>query len=172
MSDKTNNTIPLRSGDKKNFQTILNAAENGDLALVSAVRNATGEDVGLICAMSAVEDAPGETMIMPLGVMIEDNPFELYTPPGGLDDQERVQKGKPIASQNAQLLALSSASSSLKLEAEDVRHNEDFRMAAATLASELSGRAHALTIDMNNCAEHSNVRSDDGQASDDTESEG
>ena len=172
MSEKTNNTIPLRVGDKQNFQTIMKAAENGDLALVSAVRNSDQANVGLVCAMSAVEDLPGETMIMPLAVMVEGNPFDMYTPPGGFDDQDRVQKGKPIASQNAQLLALSRAATAIDNEAKDLRHNEDFRLAAATLASELSGRAHALTIDMNNSTGHSDARSDAGQASGNTALEG
>jgi hypothetical protein len=135
----------LRPGDKKNFQTILDAAENGDLAIIQAARRCGGKEVALICAVGTGEDEK-DVRFTPLAVMMEEDPFESFIPFTVDPDQtEYIQRGKPVASQNAQLLAMSMAAEAMKREAEDVRHNEDFRLAAATLSGELSGRAQALT---------------------------
>jgi hypothetical protein len=143
---KPDATIALRSGDKKNFQTMLKATENGDIALVSAIRRSDGSNVALACAMGREDD--GSIMVVPLAVMVEGgNPFNDFIPAGGTTDPERVMNAKPVASQNAQQTALDRAADLIKKEAQDVRHNEDYRLAAATLAQELVGRSHALSVD-------------------------
>lgn len=74
-------TLPpkLRKGDRTNFNTLLRAADNSDLALVSAIRKDDQLPVALICAMSVNED---ETITpIPLAVMVEGNPFEIFEDP-------------------------------------------------------------------------------------------
>lgn len=69
----------LLPGDKTNFATIVSAASAGDLALVSAIRKSDGASVALVCAMADLGD--GQIMPIPLAVMVEGNPFELFEDP-------------------------------------------------------------------------------------------
>lgn len=64
---------------KKNFNTLLLAAERHDLALVSAIRKADQAPVALVCACHKDED--GKIAIVPLAEMIPNNPYELYENP-------------------------------------------------------------------------------------------
>lgn len=73
-----NQPKPLRSGDRSNFSTLLKAARNGDLALVSAIRKRDGANVALVCAMSRGQ---GLYYPAPLAVMIEGNPYEDFEDP-------------------------------------------------------------------------------------------
>lgn len=76
------NTPPtLRQGDRTNFQTLLRAADDGVLALVSAIRKADQQPVGLVCAMQSNRD--GTITPVPFAVMVEGNPFELFEDPTG-----------------------------------------------------------------------------------------
>jgi hypothetical protein len=69
----------LRKGDQSNFQTLLRAAGDGALALVSAIRKADQQPVALVCAM---QQNPDETITpVPFAVMVEGNPFELFDDP-------------------------------------------------------------------------------------------
>lgn len=69
----------LRRGDSHNFDTLLRAADDGALALVSAIRKADQQPVALVCAMQENED---ETITpVPFAVMVEGNPFELFEDP-------------------------------------------------------------------------------------------
>ena len=69
----------LRRGDRRNFDTLLRAADDGALALVSAIRRADQQPVALVCAMQQNED---ETVTpVPFAVMVEGNPFELFDDP-------------------------------------------------------------------------------------------
>jgi hypothetical protein len=69
----------LRQGDRHNFETLLRAAEDGALALVSAIRKADQQAVALVCAMQQNGD---ETITpIPFAVMVEGNPFELFEAP-------------------------------------------------------------------------------------------
>lgn len=69
----------LLDGYKRNFETLLAATNNGDLALVSAIRRADEQPVALVAAIQHEED--GSCSIVPLAVMIEGNPYELFDPP-------------------------------------------------------------------------------------------
>ena len=69
----------LRKGDHTNFQTLLRAADDGALALVSAVRKAEQQPVALVCAMQQNEDKTFTPV--PFAVMVEGNPFELFEDP-------------------------------------------------------------------------------------------
>lgn len=69
----------LKRGDTLNFKTLLRAASNGDLALVSALRAIGKAPAALVCAMSINED--GTITPVPLAEMIQGNPFELFDDP-------------------------------------------------------------------------------------------
>jgi len=89
MSDVTTSLPPkLRKGDIANFNTLLRAADNEDLALVSAIRKADRAAVALVCAMQQNED--GTITPIPCAVMVEENPFELFEDPTVLpvEDQQ------------------------------------------------------------------------------------
>ena len=70
-----------------NFQTVLKAARNGDLALMKVTDKKTGEPAYLVVIHQRVPDDPdGQTEhFLPVARVFEytdtDNPYELYTPP-------------------------------------------------------------------------------------------
>lgn len=64
---------------KENFETLCQAYNNGDLVLVPTTRKSDGVKVALVCAISIIEGE--ELRIVPLAVMIEDNPYELFEDP-------------------------------------------------------------------------------------------
>lgn len=70
----------LMPGYKANFMQLVNAAKNGDLCLISAIRKSDRKPVALVCAMNYVpDDAPYQPM--PYAVMCEGNPFEDFEDP-------------------------------------------------------------------------------------------
>ena len=69
----------LRQGDQMNFETLLRAANDGALALVSAIRKSDQQSVALVCAMQTNDD---DTITpVPFAVMVEGNPFDLFEDP-------------------------------------------------------------------------------------------
>ena len=79
MPESTTHPLPLRKGDKMNFQELLRAVEDDAIALVSAIRKEDRAHVALVCAMSHNED--GTFTPLPFAVMVEGNPFELFEDP-------------------------------------------------------------------------------------------
>lgn len=76
----------LGEAAKANFGTLLEAADNGDLALVDALDRQTGQPVQLIVAVG--RDG-GDYLLTPFAVLVEGNPFERYAPPlpgGGYEE--------------------------------------------------------------------------------------
>lgn len=69
----------LRDGDVANFKTLMRAGWHGDLSLVSSIRKSDGAEVALICAM--VKEPDDIIQAVPLAVMIEGNPYELFEDP-------------------------------------------------------------------------------------------
>lgn len=63
---------------KRNFQTLLRAAEQGDLALMECADAATGAPRYVICAVGR---ADGDYVMTPFGHLHDGNPFEAYVPP-------------------------------------------------------------------------------------------
>ena len=61
-----------------NFQTLLRAAESGDLALMECTDAATGEPRYVICAVG--RDG-GEHVFTPFGHLADGNPYDAYLPP-------------------------------------------------------------------------------------------
>ena len=69
----------LRKGDRMNFDTLLRAASDGAIALVSAIRRSDQQPVALVCAMRTNDD---DTITpVPFAVLVEGNPFELFEDP-------------------------------------------------------------------------------------------
>lgn len=69
----------LKNYDIANFNTLKKAAGQSDMALVSAIRKSDQKPVALICAMQ--RNADESITPVPLAVMIEGNPFELFEDP-------------------------------------------------------------------------------------------
>lgn len=63
---------------RANFQTLLRAAENGDLTLMECTEISTGEIRYVICA---VGPDGGGYVFTPFGHLADGNPFETYRPP-------------------------------------------------------------------------------------------
>lgn len=61
-----------------NFQTLLRAAENGDLALMECADALTGEPRYVICAVGR---EGSDFLFTPFGHLADGNPFEAYVPP-------------------------------------------------------------------------------------------
>ena len=63
---------------RANFETLLRAAEDGNLALMECADARTGETRYVICAVS--RDGT-EFVFTPLGHLADGNPFDAYLPP-------------------------------------------------------------------------------------------
>lgn len=62
-----------------NFNTLMRAAGDGAMCLMSAIRKADGKAVALVCAMQVNEDKTFTPV--PFAVMCEGNPFEDFEDP-------------------------------------------------------------------------------------------
>lgn len=71
--------MALRDEDKANFETLVKAAEEGQLALVQSLRLRDRKEVALACLV--YRDQNGEIVIMPLAEMITGNLADLYQEP-------------------------------------------------------------------------------------------
>ncbi|MGA2069488.1 MAG: DUF6117 family protein [Thermoguttaceae bacterium] len=70
---------PLLAGYRQNFDTLLRAADNADLCLVSAIRRVDRKPVALVCARQRNQD---ETFTpVPLAVLCEGNPYVDFEDP-------------------------------------------------------------------------------------------
>ena len=63
---------------RANFQTLVRAAENGDLALMECADAESGAPRYVICAVGR---NGGEYLFTPFGHLAEGNPYEAYHPP-------------------------------------------------------------------------------------------
>jgi Family of unknown function (DUF6117) len=67
-----------------NFETILRAAKNEDLALVECTNKQTGEPVYVVAAIGGV--GPDDKMeVVPLALLFDGNPYEMLIPPSASD---------------------------------------------------------------------------------------
>lgn len=71
--------VPLTESEKANFETLLSAASNEDLALVRSGLKSTGEPAALLCAVMGESD--GTVEMVPLGLLIPGDPYELFEAP-------------------------------------------------------------------------------------------
>ena len=68
----------LREPDKVNFDTLIRAFSAGDVALVEVKRLSDDAPVAAICAIGQEDDM---FVLTPFAILVEGNPFELYSPP-------------------------------------------------------------------------------------------
>ena len=71
---------PLPKHIKTNFETLITAGLNGDLAIMSAKDSKTGEPVTLICAVNKPTEDDPEYQFVPLAMMIDGDPYTMFTP--------------------------------------------------------------------------------------------
>ena len=63
---------------RANFETLLQAAQAGDLALLECTEVASGETRYVLCAVGR---DTGDYVMTPFGHLAPGNPYEAYTPP-------------------------------------------------------------------------------------------
>jgi hypothetical protein len=73
--------MPLSEYEIKNFETIQQAHEDGNLALLESHRVSDGKRVALICGIMPPTEEDETYNITPFAEMIDGDPFELYEPP-------------------------------------------------------------------------------------------
>lgn len=70
---------------RTNFNTLLKAAADGNLALVECTDAVTGEPRYVLCAISR---NTRDFVMTPFGHLAPDNPFDAYLPPDASPDGE------------------------------------------------------------------------------------
>jgi len=82
---------------RTNFNTLLRAASNGNLALMECLDAVTGERRYVLCAVGRAED--GDFVMTPFGHLADGNPYDAYLPPDPNDpDGFIVRPGEGAAS--------------------------------------------------------------------------
>ena len=70
--------MAIGKGDRQNFETMLEAARQGDLALLECIDSNSGEVRNVICAVNR----SGETFeLVPLAKLFVGDPYEEVMPP-------------------------------------------------------------------------------------------
>jgi hypothetical protein len=69
----------LAAGHVANFNTMLQAAKNSDLALVQCMDAKTGKPVAAVCMVN--RDAEGNVEFMPVAKLFDTNPYKELLPP-------------------------------------------------------------------------------------------
>ncbi|RUW87467.1 hypothetical protein EOA30_36055 [Mesorhizobium sp. M8A.F.Ca.ET.059.01.1.1] len=77
---------------RSNFQTLLRAAGDGNLALMECADAATGERRCVICAVG--RDG-ADYVFTPFGHLADGNPYDAYLPPDRDDAKGFLQKSEP-----------------------------------------------------------------------------
>ena len=67
---------------RENFESLLRAAADGNLALLECADTATGETRYVICAVGRDD---GDYVFTPFGHLADGDPYEAYTPPNSGD---------------------------------------------------------------------------------------
>jgi hypothetical protein len=85
--------MALLKGHKQNFNILIDAVQNGDVALMECQLAATKETVAVICAANRLPN--GEIQFVPFCMMFNGNPYEMVNPPkaeGGFYGQDEIWK--------------------------------------------------------------------------------
>jgi len=75
-------------GQKNNFDALSKAFEEGRVALLDCIDNATGVHVAVICAVNVEEDE--SYSFVPFAKMFNGNPYEEVTSPTDEDYEDNV----------------------------------------------------------------------------------
>jgi len=70
--------MAISKGYKANFEQLLAAAKNGDLALLECTDKTTGEMRAVLCAVNRTSS---EYQMVPFGHLCPGNPYDMYAPP-------------------------------------------------------------------------------------------
>lgn len=70
--------MAIQAGHKNNFNTLMQAAGNKDLALMECTDKTTGKRVAVVCAVYVTD---GVHTFVPLAKLFDGNPYEELTPP-------------------------------------------------------------------------------------------
>jgi hypothetical protein len=65
-------------GYKENLETLKNAIENGDVALLECLDSRTGKKAAVLVAIGT---AGGDSIMAPFAIMCEGNPYDYLQPP-------------------------------------------------------------------------------------------
>lgn len=84
--------MALSEADRKNFETLQRAMQNGDLALLEAIRRSDGKKVALVVGLSQQGE---EVLIYPFAVMVEGNPYEDFISPMDPDYEAALGEAVP-----------------------------------------------------------------------------
>lgn len=68
----------INKAHQHNFETLLRAADNGDLCLLECTDWATGKPVMAVCAVQQDDD---ELMFVPIAKLFDGNPYKEIAPP-------------------------------------------------------------------------------------------
>ena len=74
---------------RTNFNTLLRAADDGNLALMECLDASTRERRYVICAVSHADN--GDVVMTPFGHLADGNPYEAYFPPDPDDPNGFIQ---------------------------------------------------------------------------------
>lgn len=67
---------------RSNFETLVKAAKEDDLALMECTDTASGETRYVLCAVAReLGQAEGDYVMTPFGHLVPGNPFDAYVPP-------------------------------------------------------------------------------------------
>lgn len=76
----------LATHDRTNFETLCRAFASGDVALLEVKRRSDQAVVAAVCTVSQDAD---EFLFTPFAILVEGNPFDLFSPPcptGGFEE--------------------------------------------------------------------------------------
>ncbi|MDB5336022.1 MAG: hypothetical protein JWN70_1641 [Planctomycetaceae bacterium] len=71
--------MPLSDGDKANFETLRQAFQNGDVALLECQLVSTGALTAVICAVN--REASESLAFVPIAQLFAGDPYTLLNPP-------------------------------------------------------------------------------------------
>ena len=71
--------MPLSDGDKANFETLRQAIQNGDVALLECQLVTTGASTAVICAVN--HEAGESVAFVPIAQLFAGDPYTLLNPP-------------------------------------------------------------------------------------------
>lgn len=81
---------------RSNFNTLLRAADDGNLALMECLDAVTGDRRFVICAVGRADD--GDYVMTPFGHLAVGNPYDAYLPPDPDDPNGFISKDDDLVS--------------------------------------------------------------------------
>ncbi len=73
--------LPIRSAEKRNFQTLVSAIEAGHACLMSAYDTSAHKTAVLVCAVNHNVDHPEPYEFVPLAMLCDGDPYSRFVPP-------------------------------------------------------------------------------------------